>query len=94
LNKKEREWIRKILQYGCVACRKDGRGYEPAVIHHLIKGGKRMGHLYTIPLCPAHHVGEPLGKISRHKSHKLFNLVYGGEMKLYEELKKLLLEQQ
>lgn len=53
-----------------------------------------MGHLYTIPLCPAHHVGEPLGKISRHKSHKLFNLVYGGEMKLYEELKKLLLEQQ
>jgi hypothetical protein len=24
-------------------------------IHHLLRAGKRMGHAYTIQLCPGHH---------------------------------------
>ena len=30
---------------------------EPADVHHLLSGGRRRGHSYTIPLCPWHHRG-------------------------------------
>ena len=42
------------MDVGCIACRLDGRGYEPCDIHHLLNG-YRMGHEATIPLCRAHH---------------------------------------
>lgn len=83
----ELEWIQRILEYGCICCRIDGEGFRPACVHHIIKGGKRLGHLFTIPLCPAHHIGEPRGKVSRHKHHKAFNLTYGGDMALLEKIK-------
>lgn len=41
---------------GCVACRKRGI-YSQADAHHLLSGGKRRGHQFTIPLCPWHHRG-------------------------------------
>lgn len=30
-------------------------------MHHLLSGSYRIGHDETIPLCPWHHVGEPVG---------------------------------
>jgi hypothetical protein len=86
LTQAEVAWVKAILNYGCIACRKDGYGYEPASVHHLIKGGKRMGHLFTIPLCIQHH---QYGAISRHRNHKGFNAKYGTEMELYEEMKAI-----
>ena len=54
----ERAWMSKIAEYGCIACRLDGNGYRPAAVHHLLYGGRRIGHMHTIPLCdPGHHQG-------------------------------------
>jgi hypothetical protein len=41
---------------GCIACRKRGIASQ-ADVHHLLSGGKRRGHRFTIPLCPWHHRG-------------------------------------
>lgn len=50
-----------IYQIGCICCRKLGY-YRQCQIHHLNLGGmagqKRRGDLFTIGLCPWHHVGE------------------------------------
>lgn len=45
-------------EIGCICCRLDGRGREPADVHHLVEGGKRLGHNFTIPLCVWHHRGQ------------------------------------
>jgi hypothetical protein len=41
---------------GCIACSQLGRYSQPEV-HHLIRGNKRRGDEFTVPLCPAHHRG-------------------------------------
>lgn len=52
-----------IKQGECMACRInasraqhrcDGAGCDA---HHLLSGGRRRGHAYTIALCPWHHRG-------------------------------------
>jgi len=45
-------------EIGCVACRLKVDEYRAAQAHHIIEGGKRLGHDETIPLCPWHHVGK------------------------------------
>lgn len=49
--------FRAFQDIGCVACRKLGR-FSHADVHHLLSGGRRRGHRFTIPLCPWHHRGE------------------------------------
>lgn len=50
-----------IYQIGCICCHKLGYHHQ-CQIHHLNLGGmagqKRRGDLFTIGLCPWHHVGE------------------------------------
>ncbi len=46
---------------GCVACRKEDLGITPADVHHLLSGGRRLGHQHSIPLCPWHHRGAAIG---------------------------------
>lgn len=41
---------------GCLACKQLGK-YGLPEVHHLTDRGRRRGHRYTIPLCPAHHRG-------------------------------------
>jgi hypothetical protein len=94
----EARWMAAIVDYGCVACRMDGllvRGadgvYEaqrPAV-HHILRGGRRIGHLFTLPLCdPGHHQnGAELGLISRHPYKARFEARYGTEFELLAKLK-------
>lgn len=55
----ERSRLAKIAALGCVAC-----GFVPRCpcrveVHHLLSGGMRRGHRFTIPLCIWHHRGEP-----------------------------------
>lgn len=76
-----------ISAYGCVVCRRQGRGYVPAAVHHLLSGGVRRGHLDTIPLCdPGHHQGAPAdsGEVSRHPHRAAFEAAYGTEDELLE----------
>jgi len=89
--KAEREWMDWIVAYGCVACRADGLGYRPAAVHHLLRGGRRIGHLYTIPLCdPGHHQGsQPMGFVSRHPWKHRFERRYGSEEHLLANLRAI-----
>lgn len=61
--KAERAHIERVKLGLCMACvrnmlrglmRADGEGCDA---HHLLAGGKRRGHQYTIGLCPWHHRG-------------------------------------
>ena len=61
--KYERERMSRFLDVGCVACWLKGLRTEPQC-HHLLSGGKRRGHRYTVPLCPWHHEGIPFGTLT------------------------------
>lgn len=85
----EKEWMDWIVSYGCIACHLDGQGYVQAVVHHLLRGGRRIGHLFSIPLCdPGHHqLDSASGKIPRHPFKAQFEARYGSEMELLEMLR-------
>ncbi len=90
--KEEEKWLKAIVSFGCIACWLDGCiGPTPAV-HHLLRGGQRMGHLYSIPLCdPGHHQqGQSLGMISRHPWKTRFETKYGCEKNLLHGLQRKL----
>ena len=63
------------MDVGCIACRLDGRGYEPPDIHHLLNG-YRIGHSATIPLCRRHHdaVKSPEFKKAYGSDHELLEM--------------------
>lgn len=88
----ERAWMDAIVAHGCVACRMDGHGYVPACVHHILRGGHRIGHLFSLPLCPGHHqagTGAP-GLIARHPNKSQFEQKYGSEDHLLRGLQLLL----
>lgn len=87
----EKAWMDAITRLGCIACHIDGHAGTPAAVHHLLRGGQRIGHLFTIPLCdPGHHQnGQQLGKVSRHPWKARFEAQYGSEMELLELTQQL-----
>lgn len=87
-NVAERAWMDWIVARGCIACQRDGLGHRAAAVHHILRGGRRMGHLYTLPLCdPGHHQGgQPLGMVSRHPWKARFEERYGSELSLLADL--------
>jgi hypothetical protein len=64
---------------GCVACRQRGV-FHRADVHHLLRGGKRRGHRYTIPLCPWHHRGILPGGARERFALLDFEMVYGSSL--------------
>jgi len=82
--KAEAEWMDQIIALGCIACRIDGHPDTPGAVHHLLRGGRRMGHFHTICLCdPGHHQnGAEFGKVSRHPWKARFEEKYGTEQEL------------
>lgn len=59
----ERVHMGRVAVMGCCLCQFLGLGATPAEVHHvrLLHGWGRSGHANTIPLCPAHHRGQPGG---------------------------------
>lgn len=88
--KVEREWMDRARSVGCVACEKDGHPGTPAEIHHIVIANRRIGHLYTIPLCPRHHRDGGESAPSVHPWRRRFELKYGTQLELLAELKKRL----
>lgn len=91
-NADEREWMDAIVRFGCVACWTEGRRGVPAAVHHILRGGQRMGHKFTLPLCPGHHqqgTGAP-GLIARHPFKERFEAQYGQEWALLATLQGML----
>lgn len=88
--KEEAAWMSAIVDYGCIACDIDGHPGTPGAVHHILRGGVRMGHLYTICLCdPGHHQnGKAIGRISRHPWKASFEAQYGHELDLLELTKR------
>jgi hypothetical protein len=91
----ERAWMNAIVAYGCIACRVEGFGYVRPAVHHILRGGLRIGHRFTLPLCdPGHHQnGAPLGLISRHPWKARFEDRYGDEWALLATLQGVLKKQ-
>lgn len=93
--KAEAEWMSRIVSHGCVACGIDGTltksedgVYEPVrpEVHHILRGGRRVGHLFTLPLCTLHHRGE--SPHARHPYKARFEARYGSELDLLARLKR------
>lgn len=82
--KAEAERMDRLREFGCIACHLDevaeGFRYEGlADIHHMLLGGKRIGHYWTIPLCQGHHTGSLL---SWHRTRRKFREIYGTDAEL------------
>lgn len=94
--KSQVERFHLIYQIGCLACWIEIQRYSAPHVHHVLSGGKRIGHDATIGLCPWHHdsvtnlrpttaaieIGPPLGGTHAHK--KAFETRYGTELELLE----------
>jgi hypothetical protein len=91
-NAEEQAWMDRARAFGCVVCFLQTGLRTPAAIHHILSGGRRMGHLFTLPLCdPGHHQNSrSKDKISRHPDKARFEAAYGTELELLGRLKILL----
>ena len=88
--KAEKKWMGNIAQFGCIVCHLQGHPGTPAIVHHILKNGRRQSHLQTIPLCqPGHHMYGTNGKISRHPNKARFEAEYGTEDYLLQKTKEL-----
>ena len=99
-NKKEKRRMQLLPQVGCICCRAYGIETDQIQVHHIVQGGRRLGHEYTLPLCYWHHEGVPPEGLTRKeaesrvgpslKSKKRFNEVFGSELELLEYVNKAL----
>lgn len=84
----EKERIVQALRLGCCI---DGVTDEPLEVHHLISGGKRMGHWYTIVLARSKHRNMGLGVTSIAHGSKAFEKTYQtNERRLWEATQRRL----
>jgi len=87
----ERKWFDEITQLGCIIDRLQSGAFVPPERHHLLKGGKRIGHVDSIPLCAAHHRSgrKDDACVSRHPWKRAFEKRYGTEEFLLEKTREL-----
>lgn len=92
MTNKEKAWINAILELGCIVCLLFRGVRTPAEAHHLLSGGRRLGHLFTIPLCFLHHRSGRNDEevVSRDHNAKRFEARYGKESWLLEQTKLLI----
>lgn len=50
--KSESAWMARVAELDCCVC-----GAYGVHIHHITQSGRRLGHKFTLPLCPECHVG-------------------------------------
>jgi len=95
--KYEAERIEAMMRLGCVAC---AVLFDLPVAaqecHHILSGGRRMGHWFTLPLCRGHHQGDwspeqkdaiPAEKrVAISDGRKAFISVYPTERQLWERV--------
>ena len=93
--KAEAAWMASVAAFGCIVCWLFHGVKTPCAVHHILRGGIRMGHMHTIGLCdPGHHQNAGLqpgsGKISRHPDKARFEEAYGTELDLLAQTRALL----
>lgn len=99
--KYEAERIDAMRKLGCVACAQLGvPNLNELELHHLLDGGVRMGHWFTIFLCRGHHQGQwnadqkdwipPDFRVSIAHGRKAFMRVYPSERILWTKVQQKL----
>jgi hypothetical protein len=100
--KEEADWIVAIKTHNCVACEVQGldNPFEGCDAHHLLSGGRRIGHDATVGLCPWHHRAVPVWSDAKRTrsaygpslmdGSKLFRDAYGTDDELLALQKRLL----
>lgn len=91
MTKSEQKWCDSVRQLGCIVCRNEGRGYVPCSVHHILSGGRRIGHHHVIGLCPTHHQSGLNNDqfVSRHPFRRAFEKRYGTEDELLAQTREL-----
>ena len=92
MTKAEREHLSKLVEVGCIICRRTGIEDSKPEIHHIRTGvgaGRKSSHFDALPLCPLHH---RLGPDAIHVlGRKAFERRHGvTELELLEEVRELL----
>lgn len=91
MSKAEEEFQTRVRELGCIACRVMGVFGTPCDIHHILHGGRRVGEMDVLGLCPSHHRSDINNKhiVSRHPWRREFETRYGTEAQLLERTRKL-----
>ena len=82
-----------LHRIGCICCRKAGSGYRAPDIHHVLSGGRRIGHHATLPLCPEHHRIPSTGAVvgpSLADGSRVFAAKWGSQQQLLDEVDALI----
>ena len=90
--KREAERIDSFRNVGCIACRATlGLFNSQYDVHHIVRANRRLGHWFTIPLCPQHHRYKGDGVwTSIANGSKAFVKVHGSEESLWKKTQYLL----
>lgn len=90
----ERAWMDAITQLGCIVCLLFRHVFSPPDVHHMLDGGRRRGHLFSIPLCPMHHRSgrNDAEVVSRDQNQRRFEARYGTEESLLAKTRELVLQ--
>lgn len=99
--KYEQERIDALLRLGCPACAHLGIPNATDIeVHHLLDGGVRLGHWFTLGLCTGHHRGiwspEQLAiftagqLVAISDGRKAFTSVYPSEREMWERVQERL----
>lgn len=90
MTKAEKEWCDFLISYGCYICRLRNFGYIYPQVHHILKSGRRIDHLHTLPLCfSCHESGVNTTEfVSRHPWKREFERRYGPELDMLAEVQR------
>ena len=80
--KAQRERMARIVDAGCIVCKRHLGVWSPATIHHITTGRKR-NHDDTIALCAQHHQTGGSG-VALHANRALWEKKYGTQEELLE----------
>lgn len=87
--KAEKEHYRRLVDYGCIACRNEFNVYSEPEIHHIRSGmgtSQRADWKRTLPLCPPHHRIGRYG-VAFHAGRKAWERKHGTEEDLLKQLR-------
>ena len=92
MRKKDREYLSKVADIGCIICYRLGYAGTLAEIHHIRGLGLGMGvrnsNDNVIPLCPSHHRGnEGYHGMGRKAFERKYEIT---EQQLLEQVKEML----
>lgn len=91
--KQEKIRINRLKQeIGCICCLlRFNIQTRPVEIHHIVRGNKRLGHWYTLPLCRDHHQGTGTGMwTSIRAGRKAFRAIHGDELDIWLKVQHML----